>query len=75
MKFLSAATLLLTAPLISATSFPSAFDPSQASLRAEPDEKLQIPGDNPLEFCQDPSHYLVEIENVDLTPNPPRPYV
>lgn len=75
MKFLSASALLLTVPLISAASFPSVFDPSQATLRDKPDEKLQIPGNNPLEFCQDPSNYLVEIDNVDLTPNPPQPYV
>lgn len=34
----------------------------------------KIPGDSPLEFCPgDHSKDLVEINKVDLSPNPPRP--
>jgi len=36
-------------------------------------ENFKIPGDNPLYFCDDPKDYLLEIENVDLDPNPPLP--
>lgn len=75
MRFLSAATLLLTAPLISAASFPALFDPSQASLHADTNDNLSVPGNNPLEYCQDSSKYLIEIDSVDLIPNPPQPYV
>lgn len=75
MKFLSAATLLLTAPLISAASFPAVFDPSQASLHADSNEDIPVPGTNPLKYCQNPSNYLIEIDSVDLVPNPPQPYV
>jgi hypothetical protein len=74
MKFLSAATLLLTAPLISAASFPSIFDPSQATLKSS-ERKLPVAGDNPLEFCQNPENHILKIKTVDLSPNPPEPYV
>jgi len=72
MKFLSAA-ILLTAPLVSAASFPAVFDPSQASLHVDTDGALSVPGNNPLEYCQNPSNYLIEIDSVDLVPNPPQP--
>lgn len=75
MKFLSAAALLLTAPLISAASFPAVFDPSQAYLQADTTQQYPVKGNNPLEYCQDPSNYLLEIDSVDLIPNPPQPYV
>lgn len=39
------------------------------------DEEHKVPGENPLYFCEDPKDYLVEIYNVDLDPNPPKPYV
>ena len=36
------------------------------------DENLKIPGDSPLELCQgDHKDDLVQIEKVDLEPNPP----
>lgn len=38
-------------------------------------EDFKVPGDNPLYFCADPKDYLLDIENVDLEPNPPVPYV
>lgn len=75
MKFLSAATLLLTVPLISAAPSPSTFDPSQVSLRIDANDDLSVPGNNPLEYCQDSANYLIEIDSVDLIPNPPQPYV
>ena len=38
-------------------------------------EEFKVPGDNPLYFCADPKDYSLEIEKVDLSPNPPVPYV
>ena len=38
-------------------------------------EEWKVPGDNPLYFCADPKDYLLDIENVDLSPNPPSAYV
>ncbi|KAJ6064347.1 hypothetical protein N7499_013027 [Penicillium canescens] len=69
MKFLSAGLLALTAPLASAAAF-SLFDPSQVSLKTD-DSKFPVEGDNPLNYCADPTSYRLEIESVDLTPNPP----
>ncbi|KAF2763080.1 hypothetical protein EJ05DRAFT_459908, partial [Pseudovirgaria hyperparasitica] len=36
-------------------------------------EELSVPGENPLEFCADPKDYKLEIDKVDLSPNPPKP--
>ncbi|KAL8671066.1 MAG: hypothetical protein Q9168_004414 [Polycauliona sp. 1 TL-2023] len=36
------------------------------------DDSLSVPGDNPLEFCADPSKYILTIDRVDLDPNPPQ---
>jgi len=37
------------------------------------DSKLTVPGENPLEFCQESSEYSLTITKVDLDPNPPLP--
>jgi hypothetical protein len=34
-----------------------------------------VPGENPLVFCSNPDDDLIIINKVDLTPNPPKPYV
>ena len=39
------------------------------------DDDLEVPGDNPLQFCQKDSNYSLTINKVDLNPNPPSPYV
>lgn len=41
------------------------------------DDSYEVPGDNPLLFCQDPSaeNYILTIDSVDLDPNPPAAYV
>lgn len=39
------------------------------------DEKFKVPGENPLYFCSDPKDYSLKIESVELSPNPPVPYV
>lgn len=38
-------------------------------------EEYKVPGDNPLYFCGDPANDILTIEKVDLSPNPPQPYV
>lgn len=35
------------------------------------DNPLKIPGENPLEFCEDPADFILTIKKVDLDPNPP----
>jgi hypothetical protein len=75
MKFLSAASLLLlTAPLSNAAAF-SIFDPTQATLKTSNEDKFPVKGDNPLQYCAKPEGYKLNIESVDLSPNPPLAYV
>jgi len=52
------------------------FHPSQGggkgqSILKSDDPEFPVPGDNPLQFCESPSEYILEITNVDLKPNPP----
>ena len=35
------------------------------------EEQFPVPGDNPLLYCAKPADNILEIENVDLSPNPP----
>ncbi|KAL8874042.1 MAG: hypothetical protein Q9174_000582 [Haloplaca sp. 1 TL-2023] len=51
--------------LVSSSSF---FSSGQQPLV---DDGLSVPGDNPLEFCSDPTNFILTIDNVDLDPNPP----
>ncbi|KAF2226200.1 phosphatidylglycerol/phosphatidylinositol transfer protein precursor [Elsinoe ampelina] len=37
------------------------------------DDSLSVPGDNPLFFCSAPDKDILEIDRVDLSPNPPKP--
>ncbi|KAJ5243220.1 MD-2-related lipid-recognition [Penicillium citrinum] len=73
MKFLSVATLLLASPLVSAASFPSFFDPTQATLKAGTTEDFPVEGNNPLDYCENPAGNVLTIDSVDLDPNPPKP--
>ncbi|KAL4807056.1 Phosphatidylglycerol/phosphatidylinositol transfer protein [Aspergillus unguis] len=67
MKFLSSAAALLLAPLVVAT--PASFFGSSQDVIAQ---GAPVSGNNPLEFCADPAGDLLEIKNVDLSPNPPK---
>lgn len=58
---------LLPAFLLSTLALASS---SQVTLQDEPD--LDVPGSNPLKYCADPKDYLLELDNVDLDPNPPK---
>ncbi len=53
----------------SATATPSWMPGNQVVVK----EEFKVPGDNPLFFCEDPKDNILEIENVDLSPNPPKP--
>ncbi|KAL9060991.1 MAG: hypothetical protein Q9206_000789 [Seirophora lacunosa] len=35
------------------------------------DSDISVPGENPLNFCSEPTEYSLTIDNVDLEPNPP----
>lgn len=70
MKFIVAAVSLLLS--FSATSNAFSFRSGDQTIL---DEKYSVPGNNPLSFCQEPSEYILNIDHVDLTPNPPKPCV
>ena len=38
--------------------------------QVQEDETI-VPGNNPLNFCEKPTEYLLEVKKVDLNPNPP----
>jgi len=64
-------TLLLAATGVVSVSAGSSWLPGQIAVK----EEFSVPGNNPLFFCSDPKDDILEIENVDLDPNPPSPYV
>ncbi|KAI9934762.1 hypothetical protein ASPWEDRAFT_53876 [Aspergillus wentii DTO 134E9] len=72
MKFLSttAACLALLSPLPASARAVSSFFNAQSPIQILGDP---VPGDNPLEYCADPSPNTLEIKSVDLSPNPPAP--
>lgn len=65
------ATLLLAAISVASVSAEPSWMPSQVKIQ----EEYKVPGDNPLYFCADPADDILKIEKVDLSPNPPEPYV
>jgi hypothetical protein len=67
MKLLSAALICL-APL-GVTATPASFWSSQDVIS----EAIPVKGNNPLEYCSDPSDNILDIKSVDLSPNPPKP--
>lgn len=66
MKLLS--TLLLV-PIAASLSLGSLSSSEESAL----DANFPVPGSQPLNFCTDPSDYILEVHNVDLIPNPPVP--
>ncbi|DAA74854.1 TPA_exp: Phosphatidylglycerol/phosphatidylinositol transfer protein [Trichophyton benhamiae CBS 112371] len=72
MRFSSTALIALLLSPLALAAPPSLFrDTSQIPLDTDGD--LKVPGDNPLMYCADPSENLLQIERVDLSPNPPLP--
>jgi len=73
MKLLTlATTALLGATHVAARS--SLFG-TNTDISPNIDGSLSVPGDNPLQHCQDPKDDVLTIESVDLSPNPPKAYV
>jgi hypothetical protein len=74
MKLLSttAALLVFLAPVSTTARSLGIFGSSQSPIQAQ---GKSVEGDNPLEYCSDPSSDILEIKSVNLTPNPPLPYV
>lgn len=35
----------------------------------------KVPGESPLEYCEDTHNHILELEKINLIPNPPIPYV
>ncbi|KAF1354011.1 phosphatidylglycerol/phosphatidylinositol transfer protein precursor [Delphinella strobiligena] len=66
-NFLSLATALLTASASARSLSLFSGEGSQHAL----EETFPVPGDNPLLFCAKPESPILEIESVDLSPNPP----
>lgn len=68
-------TLLLAglgaASVSAVPSMGASWVPNQVTVK----EEFKVPGDNPLYFCADPVDYILQIDKVDLDPNPPKPYV
>jgi hypothetical protein len=72
------AAMKVSAVLLAATSAASASAAATwmpGGNQAVINDAFKVPGDNPLYFCEDPKSYILDIENVDLDPNPPLPYV
>ncbi|ETI22652.1 hypothetical protein G647_06728 [Cladophialophora carrionii CBS 160.54] len=65
------ALLLSLLSAASAVSSRSLFGGSQNALVDE--DKFSVPGKNPLNFCADPKDYILTVDYVDLSPNPPVP--
>lgn len=66
MKFSS---VLFAAVGVATVSAQPSWMPGQVTIQ----DDFKVPGDNPLNFCADPKDDILEIENVDLDPNPPSP--
>jgi len=71
MRVQSLLGLLALSGFSSAFSFLPGGDQAQVPIQTQDDRANPVPGDNPLEFCAPPDDYLLEIESVDLSPNPP----
>ena len=75
MKVLNAFAASLIYSLLPSLTFAKApwrFFDSQTPIKAE---NIPVDGHNPLVYCADPSAHLLQIDAVDLYPNPPKPYV
>ena len=68
MKIQTTVALALTASTAAAANW-SPFG-NQKPLAGTKDAE-KVPGENPLEFCEETTDYTVKIKNVDLDPNPP----
>ena len=75
MKFLALATsALLTSTACARSSGISVFGKG-VDITPNIDSSLSVPGENPLQHCADPKDDILTLENVDLSPNPPKAYI
>lgn len=72
---MKASTMLLAATGANAVSLSVGGSSWTTGNQAVINAEFKVPGDNPLYFCADPKDYILKIDNVDLNPNPPLPYV
>jgi hypothetical protein len=42
----------------------------QVQLPVAPNDSLDVPGNNPLVFCEDPKDYILDIDHIDVEPDP-----
>lgn len=77
MKFASlfSAVALLTAGASARSSARSVWSGLTSANQHALEEAFPVPGDNPLQFCVKPDNQILEIDTVDLSPNPPQAYV
>jgi hypothetical protein len=61
----------LLALALSASASSSFFGGGRDNQQTLVADELAVPGKNPLKFCQLPYDYILDIREVDLTPNPP----
>jgi len=71
MKFFTLAATTLLATTVSARSSLTSANFKQPAL-APLDDNTKVPGDNPLAHCQDPKDDILDLQSVDLSPNPPK---
>ncbi|KAL4777874.1 Phosphatidylglycerol/phosphatidylinositol transfer protein [Aspergillus nidulans var. acristatus] len=69
MKLLSPAAALLCLAPLAVTATPASFFGYTQDVIAE---GAPVQGDNPLEYCSEPSGDILKIQSVDLAPNPPK---
>ncbi|RMZ86439.1 hypothetical protein DV736_g6332, partial [Chaetothyriales sp. CBS 134916] len=70
MRVSAALLALCTATLVSSRSL---FGSSAQDALLDDKAALDVPGENPLQYCADPKDYILDIDYVDLSPNPPKP--
>ena len=68
-------TALLTVAFYSLPIYGSLSFVSRDQTVLDSNTDLNVPGDNPLVYCEDPVDNILAIEHVNLDPNPPKPYV
>jgi len=71
MRLQSVIGLLALTGLSSASLFMPGGNQDQISFQTDDDRTNPVAGDNPLEYCAPPDDYILQIDSVDLSPNPP----
>ncbi|KAI6823188.1 hypothetical protein KC340_g9315 [Hortaea werneckii] len=64
--------LTLTTALLASTATAKSLWGSSPNISPNTDGSLSVPGENPLQHCEDPKNDILTLKSVDLTPNPPK---